>query len=95
MKHPQTLITLKPHYSLQGDGVSIAIAQYPFGHLHTFNSDCRIINDYQTFNTTYTLDKDIAKQVTSYSTVKQLINLISNNYKYNFKHFQYYLAGKL
>ena len=33
MKHPQTLITLKPYYSLQGDGVSIAIAQYPFTYV--------------------------------------------------------------
>ena len=24
-------------------------------HLHTFNSDCRTFNDYQTFNTTYSL----------------------------------------
>ena len=50
-QNPQTLITLKPHFSLQGDGVSLLLGK---GHYRTFNSDCRTINDYQTLNTTYT-----------------------------------------
>ena len=48
---PSTLITLKPHYSLQGETASQILLRNT--HLHTFNSDCRTINDYQTFNTTY------------------------------------------
>ena len=50
MKHPQTLITLKPHYdyNLQGDAASQLLLRNT--HLHTFNSDWRTVNDYHTFN---------------------------------------------
>ena len=54
MKHPQTLITLKPHYSLQGRLKPASQLLLRNTHLHTFNSDCRTINDYQTLYTTYT-----------------------------------------
>ena len=42
--YPQTLITLKPHYSLQGDGVSIAIGQYPF----VVSAICAIMDEINT-----------------------------------------------
>ena len=74
MKHPKTLITLKPYYSLQGDGVSIAIANT---HLHTLNSDCRTFNDYQTFNTTYTRLKT-RTCIKYYSKATSAITLINS-----------------